>query len=74
MLIESIVRFTLGIKDHRIVSVTYINNEPRITLDVKKRRTLPCSICERRCHSKDILTETRWSHVSLWGIPVSLSY
>jgi transposase len=74
MLIESIIRFTLGIKDHRIVSVEFIDNELRITLDAKKRRTLPCSICERRCHSKDILKERRWSHVSLWGIPVFIYY
>jgi len=74
MLIESIIRFTLQIKDHRIVSVKFIDNELRITLDAKKGRKLPCSICETRCHSKDILKERRWSHVSLWGIPVSISY
>jgi len=73
MLIESIIRFTLGIKDPRIVSVEFIDNELSIALDAKKRQTFPCGICERRCHSKDILKERRWSHVSLWGIPVSIS-
>jgi transposase len=74
MLIESIVRFTLGIKDHRIVSVTCIEQELRISLDAKKRRKLPCSICEKRYDTKDILKQRQWSHVSLWGIPVCIDY
>jgi transposase len=74
MLIESIVHFTLGIKDHRIVSVKLTKNELRIELDAKKRRKLPCSICGKRFRPKDTLKERRWSHVSLWGIPVFLYY
>jgi len=41
MLVSSIVRLTLGIKDHRIVSTRLANNELRIELDVKKKRKLP---------------------------------
>ena len=37
MLMSSIVRFSLGIKDHRVVSTHLINNELRIELDAKKR-------------------------------------
>lgn len=74
MLISSIVRLTLGIKDHRIVSVELISNELRIHLAVKKRRKLPCSICGRRCRPKDRIRQRRWRHVSLWGIPVFLHY
>ena len=74
MLIETIVRFTLAVKDHRVVSARHTRGELRIELDVKKRRTLPCSICARRLHPKDKLGQRRWRHVSLWGIPVSLFY
>ncbi len=74
MLVSSIVRFTLGIKDHRVVSTGLINNELRIELDVKRRRKLPCSICGKRSHRKDKLRERRWRHVSLWGIAVFLYY
>jgi len=74
MLVESIVRFTLGIKDHRVVSVKFSHNELRVELDAKKRRKLPCSICGKRLRSKDRLKERVWKHVSLWGIPVFLCY
>lgn len=74
MLVSSIVRFTLGIKDHRVVSTKLTNNELRIELDVKRRRKLPCSICGKRSHRKDKLRERRWRHVSLWGIAVFLYY
>ena len=74
MLIETIVRFTLAVKDHRVVCARLTRGELRIDLDVKKRRTLPCSICGRRLQPKDKLGQRRWRHVSLWGIPVSLFY
>lgn len=74
MLIESIVRFSLGIKDHRDVSVTFTSNELQISLDANRRRKLPCSICGKRFRPKNTLKERSWSHVSLWGIPVFLSY
>jgi len=74
MLIESIVRFTLGIKDHRVVSVKFEGNELRISLDARKRRKLPCGLCGRRSYVKDKLKMRKWAHVSLWGIPVFLYY
>ena len=74
MLIESIVRFTLGVKDHRVVFAKLTGSELRIDLDVKKRRKLPCSICGRRFRPKDTLKERSWRHVSLWGIGVRLHY
>ena len=74
MLVESIVRFTLGIKDHRVVSVKFSHNQLRIELNAKKRRKLPCSICGKRLRPKDRLKERVWKHVSLWGIPVFLCY
>ncbi|MBW2065528.1 MAG: transposase, partial [Deltaproteobacteria bacterium] len=73
MLIESIVRFTLGIKDHRIVSVTYINNEPRITLDrvscpehgVKVER-IPWSMGKRPISFPLITVLAFWSRLLSW--------
>lgn len=74
MLVSSIVRMTLGIKDHRVVSTQLKNNEITIELDAKKGRRLPCSVCGRRSRVKDRVRVRRWRHVSLWGIPVFLSY
>jgi len=74
MHIETIVRFTLGVKDHRVVSAQFTHQEVRIELDTKKGRKLPCSICGKRFHPKDSLNKRHWRHVSLWGIPVVLSY
>jgi transposase len=74
MLISSIVRLTLGIKDHRVVSTTLANNELKIHLDAKRGRKLPCAVCGRPCRGKDKIRERRWLHVSLWGIPVFLYY
>jgi len=74
MLVSTIVRLTLGVKDHRIVCSRLTANELRIELDVKKRRKLPCSICGIRIRQKDKLEQRRWRHVSLWGIAVFLYY
>jgi transposase len=74
MLISSIVRLTLGIKDHRVVSTTLGSNEFEIHLDAKRGRKLPCGVCGRPCRAKDKIRERRWLHVSLWGIPVFLYY
>lgn len=53
MLISSIVRLTLGIKDHRVVSTILGNNELEIHLDAKRGRRLPCAVCGRPCRAKD---------------------
>jgi transposase len=74
MLVGSIVRFTLGIKDHRVVSVKLDGSALKVHLDAKKGRKLRCSICGRRIRPKDRLKERSWRHVSLWGIPVYLYY
>ena len=74
MLISSIVRLTLGIKDHRVVSTILGNNELEIHLDAKRGRRLPCAVCGRPCRGKYKIRERRWLHVSLWGIPVLLYY
>jgi transposase len=74
MLMSSLIRLTLGIKDHRVVCVALAENELRVELDAKKNRKLPCGICERKVHPKDRLKARRWRHVSLWGMAVFLYY
>jgi transposase len=74
MLVENIVRMTLGIKDHRVTRVELVGGEVRIGLAAKKGRRLPCSVCGGRCRPRDELKERRWRHVSVWGMPVFLLY
>lgn len=40
MLISSIVRSTLGLKDHRVVSTPLVDNELQIKLEPKKGKTI----------------------------------
>lgn len=74
MLVESIVRKTLGIKRHVVTEVVQTEAGLRIELNVHKRRRLPCGSCGRLARVRDRLTSRRWKHVPLWGIPVTLSY
>ena len=74
MLIESIARRTLGIKDHRVDKVAYGTEGIEIRLEPRKRRRLPCGTCGTRCRVRDRLAERTWRHVPLWGIPVTLRY
>ena len=67
MLIESIVRKTLGIKDHRVVKVEDHEGLLVIDLDVKRRRKLVYSHCGERAKVRDRLKERRWRHVPLRG-------
>jgi len=68
MLIGSIVRFTLGIKNHRLVSDKLTGSELRIDIEAKARRKLPCSVCGRRAQVKDKLKERSWRGMFLCGI------
>jgi transposase len=74
MLIESIVRKTLGLKDHRVVGVVDGAEGLSVKLAARKRRRLPCSGCGQRHPVRDRLVERVWRHVPLWGIPVTLRY
>ena len=74
MLIESLARKTLGVKDHRIVSVKKDENGFTILIDRKKKRNLTCSSCEERAKIYDTQEERNWRHVSLWGIPTKIAY
>lgn len=74
MLIESMIRETLGIKSHVVKTITKEGGELSILLDVRKRRRLACSSCGHLGRVRDRLAVRTWKHVPLWGIPVTLSY
>lgn len=74
MLIKSLVRKTLGVKDHRVVSVRVSEGGLDILLDRKRLRKLPCSVCGARSRGYDRLKERKWKHVPLWGIPTTICY
>ena len=63
MLIESVVRKTLGVKDHRVVSVRPGESGLDIFFERKPLRKLPCSQCGGRSWTYDRLKERRWKHV-----------
>jgi len=74
MHVEKLVRKTLSVKDHRVVSVKEIDGSLQIELDMIRRRCLPCSGCGERRKVRDRLPLRVWQHVPLWGIPVTLHY
>lgn len=74
MLVESIVRKTLGLKDQRVVKVVQGDDGLRVQLAAKEGRQLPCSKCQHRRPVRDQLAEREWRHVPLWGIAVVLVY
>ncbi|MGC8724926.1 MAG: ISL3 family transposase, partial [Acidobacteriota bacterium] len=74
MLVESLARKTLGVKDHRVMKAVEEGATLVIRLDRRRGRRLPCSVCGARSKVRDRLPERRWQHVPLWGIPVTLAY
>ena len=74
MHVQKLVRKTLSVKDHRVVSVKAIDGSLRVELEVIRRRRLPCNCCGERRKVRDRLWFRVWQHVPLWGIPVTLRY
>lgn len=74
MLIESIVRKTLGLKAHCVKKVTEKHGEMVVYLVPNRRYRVVCSSCGKQGTGYDTLKERRWKHVPLWGIPVTLIY
>jgi len=74
MLIESIVKSTLGVKDHRVEKVRCEGSKLVVELTAKKRRRLRCARCGTRARVRDRLKNRTWRHVPLWGMPVELHY
>jgi len=72
--LESIIRKTLGIKNHVVREVEQDEDGLRIHLDLRKRRRLRCSVCGTFGRVRDRLKMRNWKHVPLWGIPVTLVY
>lgn len=74
MLIESIVRKTLGLKRHCVKNVKEKDGHLMVYLSPDKRFKLICSHCGSKGPGYDTLKERKWKHVPLWGIPVLLVY
>jgi transposase len=74
VLLTSMVRRTLDLKDHRVVEVRGDLRRLEIVLDRKLRCRLCCSRCGLRAEVRDRLRSRRWRHVPLWGIPTVLLY
>ena len=74
MLLESILRKTLGLKSHRVEKVWQPKEEILVKMVPKKRSRPICSSCGRPMSRYDTLGQREWSHVPLWGIPVTLLY
>ena len=74
MLVESIVRKTLGLKRHSVKKVTEEQDEIVVYLVPDRRCKVVCSSCGRQGPGYDTLKERHWKHVPLWGIPVTLVY
>lgn len=74
MLVESIVRRTLGLKAHCVKKVTEERGEMVVYLVPNKRCKVVCSSCGKKGPGYDTLKERRWRHVPFWGIPVTLVY
>lgn len=74
MHVKSMVRMTLGVKDHLVKSVEQTEEGIIVHLDLRRRRLLPCGTCGTRGRVRDRLAERRWRHAPLWGIAVFLLY
>ena len=74
MLIESIIRKTLGLKRHCVKTVQDKEGQLLVFLIPDKRYKLICSQCGKKAPGYDTLSERRWKHVPMWGIPVLLIY
>ena len=72
MLIESIVRKTLGLKRHCVKNIKEKDGHLIVYLKPDKRFKLICSHCGSKGPGYDTLKERMWKHVPLWGIPVVL--
>jgi len=74
MLMESIIKKTLGFKSHRVESVM-LREEMLVAQIVPRKGSRPvCSRCGRKVSGYDSLMERTWRHIPCWGIPVCLVY
>jgi len=74
MLIESMVRRTLGVKRHVVKRVFEEAEGLVVELDVRRGWRQPCGTCGTVSRVRDRLATREWRHVLLWGIPATLRY
>lgn len=74
MQVASLVRSTLGLKNHRVEQVSRQDGRIVVSLDRIGGRWLPCSGCGTFDPVRDRLAERRWRHLPVWEIPVELRY
>ena len=74
MLIESMVRQTLGIKRHVVKNVFETEEGIEVELDIRRCWRQPCGTCGTLGRVRDRLQPRRWKHVPLWGIAVTLVF
>jgi transposase len=72
--VATLLRRTLALDAHRVVSVTRPSAAIVVELEVVARRLLPCSSCGRPGRLRDRLAQRRWRHLPVWKIPVELVY
>jgi len=74
MLVESMVRQTLGIKRHVVKKAIQTEEGIEVELDIRRRWKQRCGTCGTFGRVRDRLKPRRWKHVPLWGIPVTLKF
>lgn len=74
MLVESIVRRTLGVKRHVVKSVEETGVGLTVHLELRRGWRLPCGVCGSLGRVRDRLRPRSWKHVPLWGMPTTLVY
>jgi transposase len=74
MLMESVVKWTLGIKSQRVKKI--VKNEDGWDIEIVPRRgsRAICSGCGKRRSGYDTLHARVWRHVRCWGIKVRIRY
>lgn len=63
MHLASVLRGALGLKHHRVASVTVGDGGIVVALEVVGRRLLACSLCGARGRVRDRLAPRRWRHL-----------
>lgn len=75
MLVETIIKKTLGLKSHRVVRVEEGSGGVLRAQIVPRRRSRAiCSGCGQRRQGYDRLPQRRYRHLAFWGIQVELLY
>jgi len=74
MLVEQLIRETLDLQGVRIQSTVKAGSELIVTLRPDCRCHPRCGVCGSPGDYRDTLSERRFRHVPLWGIPVTLIY